>query len=682
MSVSLESELQKLRQENIQLRQRLDQLTHKPEGAVASDAELSQFHPLLKDLPYFLSFLDRNLKILYVNRLLPDVQLVDVLGKSLFDVLPKESHSIVESAYAEALSTKAPVEYIVEQVAGNDEIHQISAALQPILDSQGTIVRWLSISHDVSEAVKNKSYLWQAQQRYRALLDQSAMAVVEWSPDSLDILSWNEGATALFEYSEEESLKMKVTDFCVTEHSAVDRDMALKVLNEKSKSPEARTVVSISKLGQQVHCDWFSLPITSENGDIESIISIGHDVTDRELHRLVLEDARHKSEQLASAKEAFIATVSHELRTPMHGILNAAQMLDGVLAQDLDDYSQAKALNRLVLDSGDALQQLISDVLDISKIEASSFKLEPTGLDLIKLVQSCIDFLKPEADKKRLRLEFKNNISCRLIMADELRLRQILFNLLSNAIKFTSKGKVLVKLEEELINANSRHFIITVKDSGIGIDESHLDAIFDRFAQTDTNKTNLYGGAGLGLAITKRLVDLMDGELQVESTVSSGSTFRFSFCADFAESEAPQKSNKIKRKHFDGMALVVDDNPINVAVCSKQLESLGLSVVSAENGLQALEFLAEDQVDVILMDVQMPVLDGLSAVQQIREQGAWMAEVPIIAMTANQYEQPEAYYEAIGINEKIMKPFSIEDIAALLDVVFKSDLTCSSLSNC
>jgi signal transduction histidine kinase/ActR/RegA family two-component response regulator len=416
----------------------------------------------------------------------------------------------------------------------------------------------------------------------------------------------------------------------------------------------------------------------------------------REFDRMVrhLEDAKAQAEvqaqraQAASqAKTDFLAMMSHEIRTPMNGVLGCVSLLmETPLRADQQEFAQT------IRSSADNLLTILNDILDYSKIEAGRMTIEETVFDLRASCEDVHRLLQQAAAQRglTLQLEFATDIPA-LITGDPVRIRQILLNLASNAIKFTERGGVRI----EVSRPDVAHVRMSVKDTGIGISEAHLGKLFKHFTQADSSTTRRYGGTGLGLAICKRLVELMGGEIGATSVPGEGSTFYFvvplltapagsepsgrvralslgssSAPIEIPVAAAPPVSRPMPAAASARRVLVVEDNAINQRVAQHMLSKMGCAVDIANNGREALTRLSEQRYELVLMDCQMPEMDGLEATSHIRDPASTVLDhaVPVVAMTANAFAEDRDRCLAAGMNDFLAKPV---DRKALGDIVDK-----------
>ncbi|MEE4243931.1 MAG: ATP-binding protein [Kangiellaceae bacterium] len=362
-----------------------------------------------------------------------------------------------------------------------------------------------------------------------------------------------------------------------------------------------------------------------------------------------LQQALDDAHQLTKIKDQFMTNMSHEIRTPMNGIYGTLQLLQSEQLTPSQNELVEKALF-----SNKALLTIINDILDISKIEANKIVLDQTDFDIIELVDSCVAELQSMADSKNIKLILQDNLDQQHIrFGDPTRVRQILLNLISNAVKFTKTGSVTINLD---IDSNSEDVVFYIVDTGIGMSTEQLDRLFDRFTQADSSTTREFGGTGLGMAITKSLIDLMTGKIFVQSVEGEGSEFTVTLPLSIGSKTNYDESKKSVNSipNFSNRTILfAEDNAVNTLILKKMLEKTGATIIHVSNGQEAVDQAIKSKPDVLIMDIQMPVMDGLTACINLRDDGY---KKPIIALTANVFKEDiETYYES-GFNSVVAKP--------------------------
>jgi len=382
---------------------------------------------------------------------------------------------------------------------------------------------------------------------------------------------------------------------------------------------------------------------------------------------LELKAAAEEAKAANQSKSEFLANMSHEIRTPMNSIVGFSELAldDNILPRTRD------CLNK-ILENSEWLLQIINDILDISKIESGKMELENIPFSLHELFEACRTVIMPKAIEKGLLMHFYAEPSLgKKLYGDPIRLRQVLLNLLSNAVKFTNSGMIKMQGSVKNVEKDSVTMHFAVRDSGIGITAEQIEKIFDPFVQAETGTTRKYGGSGLGLPITKNIVELMGGTLIAESTPGVGSKFSFEITFDAVDADEDDHSakriifNDMEKPTFEGDILLCEDNAMNQQVICEHLARIGLKVEVAENGKVGVDMVKDrankgvKQFDLILMDIHMPVMDGLEAAGKIFE---FDAKIPIVAMTANIMPNDRKIYESSGMNDCVGKPFSSQEL--------------------
>jgi Signal transduction histidine kinase len=372
--------------------------------------------------------------------------------------------------------------------------------------------------------------------------------------------------------------------------------------------------------------------------------------------------ARKKAEEAAQSKQVFMSTMSHEIRTPLNEVIGITNLLlQGAPREDQMDYIKALKF------SGNHLLTLVNDVLDYNKMESGKIIFEQTQFNLSDFLDEIMRSYSFRSKAKNISFDIKKASDLPTeVIGDPIRLNQILSNLLSNALKFTIHGSIQVLVKELSRSVNQSKMEFTVTDTGIGIPKNKHSLIFDSFTQASPDTTRHFGGTGLGLAICKKLIELQGGTITLESEPDKGSTF--SFVISFGILEKGTQSQTVEvPESFEGLEgkkiLVAEDNKINFFVANKFLIGWGISVTHAENGQIALDILAKEDFDLILMDLHMPVMDGIEATRIIRESdNPHIKNIPIVALTAAIMSESHDKIEDLKINDYVLKPFKPHDL--------------------
>ncbi|MEH6697112.1 MAG: ATP-binding protein [Brevundimonas sp.] len=378
-----------------------------------------------------------------------------------------------------------------------------------------------------------------------------------------------------------------------------------------------------------------------------------------------LEAARDKANAANDAKSNFLGIISHELRTPMNGVLGAAQLLSATRLEN----TQREYLS-IIRNSGDNLLSLLNDILDMTKIEAGKMTFEVVDVSVEDLHRRVTGPFQAQAEAKGLMFEakYEGDIPA-TVRGDPLRVCQVIHNLLSNAVKFTDTGTVAYTVTGKRLADRRVAFEFAVTDSGTGISPDDLERLFQPFTQVDASSTRRFGGTGLGLTISRRMANIMGGDITVTSELGKGSTFTFAVEAEVVEWAAPKAVEEITAEVEDGRqmsVLIVEDHPVNRMILEAWMSSAGHVSTTAENGQLALDACAQQQFDLIIMDVNMPVMDGLTATRHIRDDAGINAGTPVVVLSASARSEDHAAGLEAGADAYLNKPIDFVALARMM----------------
>jgi PAS domain S-box-containing protein len=524
-----------------------------------------------------------------------------------------------------------------ELEAARNDLHRAHAELEELVEERTAALSRLSTD-------------------YRRIFDNAHDPIIIFNPADERVLNINRRACEIYGYSREELLGMSLADISLTPERGRRQieETLRKGVYHNFESCQRRKDGSV-----------MFLEINSSAIDYEgrpAILSINRDITERrkaEEMRL----AKEAAERADRAKSQFLANMSHEIRTPMAGILGLSDLL---LKTDLN--TRQRRYSELIQTSTGSLLGVIDDILDFAKIEADKLTLEAVPFHLSSMLSETVDLLRLRAQAKGIGLELTVHDDLpEWCVGDPSRLRQAVINLVGNAVKFTDQGAVEVCAQL----ASGGLVQVAVVDTGVGIPAAVQEKLFTPFSQADSSTSRRFGGSGLGLAITKRIVEMMGGEMGFTSQPGTGSSFWFTVAL---QSTSPPETESPGGKTAGGAALlsstcrvlVAEDNPVNQLVVLEQLASLGFEAVAVSNGLEALAALEEKPYDLVLMDCQMPELDGYETTLRMRRREGERWQVPVIALTAHAMQGDREKCLVAGMNDYISKPFRVETLRQII----------------
>jgi PAS domain S-box-containing protein len=503
--------------------------------------------------------------------------------------------------------------------------------------------------HAVEEAESALAKYREADRLYRLLGDNLTDHVALWSTKGERLYS-SPSIVQITGYSHEEFMALPPT--AMVSDADFKRVQGIIGGLTPGGEPQSTDYECFRKDGQAI---WLESTY-SRLGDGSGILLVtSRDITQRKQLEIDIAKALELAEGASAAKSDFLANMTHELRTPLTAIIGFAEVLrrSGGLTT-----TSTRQVGH-ILDASNTLLSVVNDVLDFSRLEAGGLELDPGPFDPAAMASSCAALVEERATAKGLVLRVKTPKGLKPMNLDGPRLSQVLLNFLSNAVKFTSHGAITVALRQT-VEGDQAVLRGEVIDSGIGIAPEHRENIFDRFSQADAAVSRRFGGTGLGLAISRRIIERMDGRIGVDSAEGQGSTFWFEVRGPLAELAAPEEEAISPLDPDAGVRLLlVEDNAVNRELIRTMLEPFGVEVETANDGVAGVEAMRQGHYDLVLMDVQMPVMDGLTATREIRAmEGARGAATPIVAMTANVLPEQIANCLAAGMDDHLGKPIS------------------------
>nr|WP_295928484.1 response regulator [uncultured Dyadobacter sp.] len=502
-------------------------------------------------------------------------------------------------------------------------------------------------------------------ENYATIVLNSPDIIATVEPETGSILSVNPSVETILGVLPATLVKTSILDLLVDPL----RSSLREVLVKRSYVGGETIVVEDQFYGRLRQPVWLELRIMYKNRLL--FVNL-HDVEKRKAHELALIDAQTQAEKARKTKEAFLANMSHEIRTPLNGIIGLGNLLG---ATELNG-SQRELVDMLRQSSG-SLLNILNDILDISKIDEGKFSIIPVSTDVRLLAKGIIDLMQFKADEKKLELKCVMGEGVpECVIVDGMRLNQILLNLVGNALKFTETGNVVLKIEH-LAESQGGHTIrFAVEDTGIGMSEEHLANIFSEYGQASENISHQYGGTGLGLTISQKLVRLMGSELEVNSRYNHGSQFFFTLILQDANEKVEEARPVVPFQElppFEGKrVLVAEDNPINALLLRKYLKTWQLDATIVGNGKEAIEQLREATFDLIIMDTRMPEMDGFQAARFAREE--LRIDTPILSLSATVLPEEVAQALEAGMNDTLSKPFEPEKLHRKIETLLSAVL--------
>lgn len=518
-----------------------------------------------------------------------------------------------------------------------------------------------ALAIDITDKKAAERLISLQEEKYRNIIANMNMGLVEVDLKEV-IQHCNQSFCTLSGYSQEEIIGKNIVDVLVCESSKF-------LLKNKThqRSGGLSDSYEIEIKNKRGYSRWWLVsgaPNYDDSGNLIGSIGIHLDITERKRLERELKASKEKAEDSSKAKETFLANMSHEIRTPLNAIIG---MIRELSLENLTAIQEVYVQNTSV--ASQHLLSILNNILDISKIEAGEFKLDKTHFDFEAMLYNTVAMMKNSATKKNLYLKFTfSNQLEKIMFGDATRIRQIILNLIGNAIKFTEKGGISVSCISERKTAHNQTVLLSISDTGVGMSEDYVKTVFTKFSQEDPSNSRTQGGTGLGMAIAHELVHLMNGRISVESKKNRGTNVTIELTLPIGNKNEIADSNPIKNLIKTPLkVLLTEDNEINRLVATKALSRNNCEVTIATNGSEAIKTLEKEKFDVILMDLQMPIMGGIEATNIIRND--LLITTPIIALSANAFTTETEKCIEVGMNDYVTKPF---EERTLMDAIYKN----------
>lgn len=617
---------------------------------------------MIENFPMLLGLSDEHQKCSYLNKHwleFTGMKKEEALGFGWLNAFHPEDRDKWINTYCEAFAKRASFR-IESRIRRHDGVYRwMMSESTPYYNLEDEFAGYIGVTYDIADRKAAEKALMESEEKYRSLFHAAAdsiylQEVIEDSDKISRIVEANEVMCKRLEYTREEILNLYISDIAKKDNKEF-RDGILKQL--KNKQQHTFQTSHITKSGKEIPVEVNAHYINMDGK--KYILCFARDITERRNAENQLRRAKEAAEAANRYKSDFLANMSHEIRTPINGIVG---MIDLTLLTDLNSEQQENLA--VAKTCANSLLRLINDILDFSKMEVGKLNFQNVSFNMRGLVEETVKVHTSSAMKKGLKLNYTLSENMpEILMGDPNRLQQVLNNLLNNSIKFTTEGEVVLSINKIATEGEYAVLRFDVADTGIGIVEEDKPRLFKAFSQIDRSVTRNHGGTGLGLAISKQLVEAMGGSMWVESEGGAGSIFHFTvkFIEGGEITEKLSQQISIKKEAKPIKVLLAEDDYVNQIVLKKMLKEKGYDIDVANNGKEALALHGQKNYDVILMDIQMPELDGIEAAKTIRQREASnQRATPIIAITAYALKGDREKFLVLGMDEYISKPVEMQ----------------------
>lgn len=625
------------------------------------------YEKILDNIPADIAVFNKEHHYLYVNPMaISDTKLRKwIIGKKDEDYIKERNKSISllegrKKLFDSIMKSKELKTWEEELKQPDGTSKYMLRNMYPVINNDNEIELVIGYGVDITNIKNIQQQIEESEKRYREIIDNS-LAIITTHDLQGKFLNANPMIGKVFGYTDAEFIGHHLTDFMLGDDKLLFNEM---YLNKIKITKEASGIFRVLHKNGHIVYTLYNNYLKEEPGKNPYVIGFSVDITERILAEKELKKAKKVTEELAKAKHNFLANMSHEIRTPMNAIMGMSRQL---LKSELNDEQRSYLGN--ITNASENLLVIINDVLDLAKLEAGELSIEKIPFVPKQVMENVMKVMMHKAEEKGVSL---TNSFCDLhlspvLIGDPFRINQVMLNLVSNAIKFTVEGSVDLSFKVLTDNETFQELELKVADTGIGMDQSFLKDLFKKFSQEYESTSRKFGGTGLGMSISKNLIDSMGGEILVESKKGIGTTIyvRFTFEKGKELDMIKKDTNTISTKNLKGKKiLVVDDNIMNRMVATLILDEFEVLVSEAENGEEAIEYLKNNDCDLVLMDLQMPISNGFEASIVIRER--LKLDTPIIALTANVIKGEKQKCFSVGMNDYLSKPFDEEQFLEII----------------
>ncbi|MEK7431609.1 MAG: PAS domain-containing protein [Cyanobacteriota bacterium] len=617
---------------------------------------------IIDHLPVGFFYTDIIGNCLYVNKKwcsISEISKQDSLGFGWLQIVHSEDINYLNNSCNTMMEEKSQENIIYRIITPSDKIKTLNVQAKYIFDEESNSEFFIGFVNDITQNVKIERTIKENSDRFELVARVGNNGIWDWDLENNSIFL-SKRFKEILGYEEYEI----DNNFDVWEKLVHPEDQKNKLDSlEKFKLGEILDYNQdqryLHKNGDIIYLNCKAISIKDKNNKIIRLIGVCSDITEEINFQKTIIKAKHDAEIASKAKSDFLSVMSHEIRTPLNAIVGMVNLM----IQEEHSELQNDNLNTLKF-SSENLLSILNDILDFTKIEEGQINFEYVEFDIVKLAENIkkSHIILAEENNNNINLNIDSNIDS-LVIGDPSRLSQIINNLVSNASKFTKNGFININISIENTKENFLDLLFVISDTGIGIEKDKIDFIFEKFTQANSDNTRKYGGTGLGLSIVKKLLELQHSKINVQSEFGKGTKFHFTLrfkisnkkIKDKNTGKLPQLNENEKKLDI----LLVEDNKINIIVAKKFLQKWGFIVDVAENGLISLEKLTQKKFDLILMDLQMPEMDGYTATEIIRRDDK---KIPILALTASSTLEDMERAKKTGFNDFIVKPFNPDDL--------------------